>query len=66
MSQCQRIEAALKKGPLTTLMAYRFGCLRLSERIRELKARGLRIHSEMVTVRNRYGQRCRVARYRLI
>lgn len=66
MTQLQRVESALRKGPLTTLQAVqRFGCLRLSERVRELKARGLRIRTELVEVRNRFGERTRVARYRL-
>lgn len=66
MTQNQRIELALKKGSLTRLQAFqRFGCCNLWARISELKKRGLRIKSERVTVRNRWGQACHVARYSL-
>jgi Helix-turn-helix domain len=49
-SQCQRILAKLKGGSvITTAQAVRlFECYRLSERIRELRARGHHIHSTMV------------------
>jgi hypothetical protein len=49
-SQCSEILKHLKAGRvLTTWIAFeRFGCCRASERIRELRARGHRIHSTMV------------------
>jgi hypothetical protein len=66
MTQCQRIESALRKGPLTRLQAIqRYGVLNLWARISELKERGLRITSERVCVRNRFGQRVYVSKYRL-
>jgi hypothetical protein len=49
-SQCAQILAHLKtRRVLTTDQAWRlFDCCRLSERIRELKHRGHRIHSTMI------------------
>jgi hypothetical protein len=51
-SQCSQILAHLEAGGvLTTMSAFRlFDCLRLSERIRELRAHGHRIDSTMVRV----------------
>ena len=66
MTQNQRIELALKKGPLTRIQAFqRFGCCNLWARVAELRKRGLKIRSTRVTVRNRFGQACHVARYSL-
>jgi len=66
MTQNERIEKALRKGPLTRLDAInRLGVLNLWARVAELRQRGLRIKSERVTVRNRFGDRCTVARYRM-
>ena len=66
MTQNERIEAALRKGPLTRLQAFqRFGCCNLWARISELKQRGLRITSERVRVRNRFGEPVYVSKYRL-
>lgn len=61
-SQNERLLAHFVRGrSITTLKAFRdFGICRLSERVRELRARGHRITSERVKV----GQ-ARVARYRL-
>lgn len=54
-----------KRGitPLTAME--KFGCMRLSGRIHDLRERGYEISSELVEVRNRYGEKCRVARYTL-
>ena len=51
-SQCSNILRHLKRGyVITPLTAYkRFGCLRLSERIRELEARGYVIGRKRVKV----------------
>jgi len=48
--QCSQILAYLKGGKVITtrLAVDKWECYRLSERIRELKARGHRIHSTMV------------------
>jgi hypothetical protein len=67
MTQLQRIESALRRAPLTRIQAFqRFGVCNLWARISELKRRGLKITSTRVTVRNRFGERCTVARYRLV
>ena len=43
-----------------------FGCMRLSGRIHDLREMGYSISSELVEVRNRYGEKCRVSQYRLV
>lgn len=42
-----------------------FGCKRLAARIHDLRGKGHKIEREWVTVTNRWGEECRVARYRL-
>ena len=42
-----------------------YGCRRLAARIKDLRNRGVDIESNMVNGRNRYGQACRYAVYRL-
>ena len=54
-----------KRG-ITPATAYeRYGCLRLSARISDLRRMGYRIKSEIVPVRNRNGEICHVAQYTL-
>ena len=66
MTQNERIEAALRKGPITRLQAFqRFGCCNLWARVAELRERGLKISSQRVCVRNRFGEKTYVARYSL-
>ena len=43
-----------------------YGIRRLASRISDLRADGHNIEKEMITVKNRRGQKCRVARYRLV
>lgn len=51
-------------GGITQLEALRdLGVMRLASRISDLNRRGYRIDSEMVQVKNRYGETCRVKRY---
>ena len=55
------------KNGITPLQAMdHFGCMRLSGRIHDLREMGYTISSELVEVKNRYGEKCRVARYRLV
>lgn len=55
------------KNGITPLQAMdHFGCMRLSGRIHDLRECGYNISSELVDVKNRYGNTCRVARYRLV
>ena len=69
MSQCEMILKYMKthKRGITPLVAMeKFGCMRLSGRIHDLRAEGYVIGSEIVEVRNRYGKICRVSQYRLV
>lgn len=43
-----------------------FSCFRLSGRIKDLRTMGYSIKTERVEVINKYGQKCRVARYTLV
>ena len=55
------------KMGITPLQAMeRFGCMRLSGRIHDLREMGYDISSEIVKVRNRYGDTCHVSRYKLV
>lgn len=55
-----------KRG-ITPAQAYeKFGCLRLSARIRNLKDEGYHISTTIVEVKNRVGNPCHVALYRLM
>lgn len=67
MSQKKQVlEYITKHGRITTLDAFRaIGCTRLSGRIYELKADGYDIVKDMVEVKNRHGETCRVAEYRI-
>lgn len=50
-------------GSITTLQAFGIGVARLASRVFDLRAKGVPIKSEMVSVENRKGEKCRVARY---
>lgn len=66
MNQRERILKHLKRKSITQLEAARdLGCMRLSERIRELEAEGMKIKRKRVSVCNRFGEPCRVVRYSL-
>ena len=53
-------------GSITALEAMRdLGVMRLASRISELRSDGYSITSEMETVENRFGDKTRIARYRL-
>jgi hypothetical protein len=67
MSQCDRLLARLKRGPITPMEAWsELGIYRLGARVFDLKASGHEIDRELVPVSNRFGEECRVAQYRLI
>lgn len=69
MSQTEKILRYMKthKRGITPLMALeKFGCLRLSGRIHDLREGGYNIVTNIVEVPNRYGEISRVAEYRLI
>lgn len=66
MSQEKRILERLKKGPMTKLEAItQLGVLNVGARILELRRQGHAIKTEMINVRNRFGESCRVAEYSL-
>lgn len=66
-TQCKRIVDYMNKfGSITQHEASdRLGVMRLASRISELKKKGYIVIGEMIVVRNRYGEDCRVKRYRM-
>ena len=55
-----------KKG-LTAMQALnKFGCMRLASRISDLRHMGYDISREMIAVKNRDGETCHVANYKLV
>lgn len=66
-TQSQRLLAYLKlHGSITQLEALSdLGIMRLASRVADLKKQGHKIDGSMATVRNRYGESCRVKKYRL-
>lgn len=64
--QCAAILEVLAGGPHTTLQIHRAcGVMSVSARVHELRTMGHEIATSLVTVRNRYGERCHVAEYSL-
>ena len=66
-TQNERIIDYINKfGSITQFEALRdLGVMRLASRISDLKMLGYPVESEMITVKNRYGEDCRVKSYRL-
>lgn len=66
-TQNERIIAYMKEhGSITQLDALRdLGVMRLASRISDLKRLGCPIVSTVETVNNKYGEPCRIKRYRL-
>lgn len=68
-TQNEKILRYLKthKRGLTPIKALElFGCMRLSGRIFELRDMGYEISSEIIAVKNRDGETCHVANYKLM
>ena len=67
ISQEQKIIDYMNRfNGITQLEALRdLGVMRLASRISSLRSRGYDIKSEMITVRNRFGEDCHIARYSL-
>ncbi len=67
MSQQKRILDYLKQGnELTRLNCWeQLGILEAPARISELRAEGHNIHTEMITIRNKYGEKVRIAKWTL-
>ena len=65
MSQAMDVIKYIRdNGSITTKQAMEdLGCYRLSGRIYDIKAIGIEVEKEMITVQNRNGKDCRVARY---
>ena len=60
------LEYMEKHGGITQLQALNeLGVLRLASRISSLRKKGYHIESKFVSVRNRYGEECRVKQYSL-
>lgn len=67
MSQCERLLDRLQVSPITPMEAWsELGVYRLAARVCDLKEAGHDIAKETVSVANRFGEECRVARYRLV
>lgn len=69
MSQCEKILKYLRthKRGITALIAMeKFGIMRLASRIHDLREMGYKIMTSTVEVKNRYGDICRVANYKLV
>lgn len=66
-TQAERVLEYIKEfGSITQLEALRdLGVMRLASRITDLKNMGYAIESEIVAVRNRYGEKCHIKSYRL-
>ena len=69
-TQCERLVEYMEKHPesgVTQIDALNdLGILRLASRISELRSDGYVIEKEMISVENRFGEKCFVARYRLV
>ena len=66
-TQSERVLAYMKEfGSITQFEAFQdLGCSRLAARISDLKEQGIPIKSEMITVKNRFGENCSVKQYSL-
>lgn len=66
-TQNQRILDYMEEnGWITQLEAIReLGVMRLASRVSDLRKRGYKITSEMMPVKNRYGETCHIKRYKM-
>lgn len=66
-TQAERVLEYIKRfGGITTLEAFRdLGVTRLSARIFELRNQGYNLETNYETRKNRYGESCTYARYKL-
>lgn len=64
--QTERVlEYMEKHGGITQLEADELAVKRLASRICDIRKAGFPIETERVTVKNRYGEKCSVSRYKL-
>lgn len=68
MSQCNDILRHLEthRGITAIVALDRYGCFRLAARISDLRAQGYQITTLSKEVINRYGEKKRIAEYRLV
>lgn len=68
MSQCKDILRHLEthRGITAIVALDRYGCFRLAARISDLRAAGYQITTVSKEVINRYGEKKRIAEYRLV
>lgn len=66
-TQNERIIDYIKRfGGITQFEAMQdLGVMRLASRISDLKRLGYPVESERIVVKNRYGEECRIKRYKL-
>lgn len=66
-TQNERILAYIAEfGSITQLEALQdLGIMRLASRISDLKRQGYSIASDIETVKNRFGEKCHIKRYRM-
>ena len=66
-TQNQRvIDYMTQFGGITQIQALSdLGVMRLASRISDLRSKGYNIHSETITVKNRFDEDCHVSRYSL-
>lgn len=64
-TQNQRILEYIEQfGSITQIQALQdIGCMRLASRISDLRSLGYDIVSEIIPVKNRYGETCHIKRY---
>lgn len=65
-TQNQRILDYIEEfGSITQMEALNdIGCMRLASRISDLRSMGYNIVSEVIPVKNRYGETCHIKRYK--
>jgi hypothetical protein len=68
INQCARVLRHLKDyGSITAMEAIKeYGIMRLASRISDLKAQGYPVKREIITDKNRYGEKTHYARYTLV
>lgn len=67
MTQCDRLLKHLKTKSITQVEAAQtLGIQRLAARILDLREKGHDIVTTIMKVSNRYGEVCKIARYRLV
>jgi hypothetical protein len=66
-TQCERILKYLYDfESITQLEAFQdLGIMRLASRVSELRKKGVSIISEKIEVKNRYGEKCHITKYKL-